>query len=638
MNDINEDEQMIDEAESDHTNENFDYDVDLSEAQLSMSQFNNLRKRKRNASGNSDKVYQITNERTTHSRKFNCSEKIVDIELNLNIHDYKEANERIKNMFQKIYDDFVSTIKDNQQIRMNFEHDLFAMPITIPFVKKKDITATNILEHFESIVQSYKKRNLDEEQSKYKFQASFIVAEIPEGGHKHKNIPQKRTTKKRAEKLTFETATNYGFYEYCNEAKKSILPVYNKDQLCLLHAILIAKAYCDKEKKAHLLARQNNRELIKRVEKLAVLLNIKNGPCSIDMVKQIEEILKDYQIMIIDNETHETKTIYLNKEKSFTKFIYISYTNQHFNVILSMKSFLKKSYFCDFCKIGYTRIGNHVCNNMCKFCQRTNCFGSQNKKSCKSCNCVCRSDVCLNVHTEYVCDALKVCSNCNEKKSYKHVCGFDQKWCINCLKAVSLDHQCYVLTESEKIQQKKKKFEKKFNGYIFFDYETYLDESGKHIPNLIMAQTICSDCLDTNERCAEDKLKHVFYSNDEFCSWLFKQKYYIAIAHNLKGYDGAFIMQFIYKNLLPKDREPSVIINGTKIISLDFRKVILKDSFSFVPMGLEKLPKTFELHELKKGFFPHSFNLPENKNYIGAYPDKSFYQPEYFSHEKKKSI
>jgi hypothetical protein len=38
-------------------------------------------------------------------------------------------------------------------------------------------------------------------------------------------------------------------------------------------------------------------------------------------------------------------------------------------------------------------------------------------------------------------------------------------------------------------------------------------------------------------------------------------------------------------------------------------------------MGLSKIPKTLNLKELKKGFFPHLFNIPENQNYIGPMPE-----------------
>jgi hypothetical protein len=48
-------------------------------------------------------------------------------------------------------------------------------------------------------------------------------------------------------------------------------------------------------------------------------------------------------------------------------------------------------------------------------------------------------------------------------------------------------------------------------------------------------------------------------------------------------------------------------------------------------MDLSKIPKTFNLKELKKGFFPHLFNIPENQNYIGPMPDKKFYNHEFMN-------
>ena len=44
------------------------------------------------------------------------------------------------------------------------------------------------------------------------------------------------------------------------------------------------------------------------------------------------------------------------------------------------------------------------------------------------------------------------------------------------------------------------------------------------------------------------------------------------------------------------------------------------DSINFVNVPLSTFPKTFVLKELKKGYFPHLFNTPENQNYVG--PEK----------------
>ena len=55
-------------------------------------------------------------------------------------------------------------------------------------------------------------------------------------------------------------------------------------------------------------------------------------------------------------------------------------------------------------------------------------------------------------------------------------------------------------------------------------------------------------------------------------------------------------------------------------------------------MALSEFSKTFGISELKKGFFPHKFNLPCNQNYIGTYPSADYYQSEYFNVKKKKQF
>ena len=48
-------------------------------------------------------------------------------------------------------------------------------------------------------------------------------------------------------------------------------------------------------------------------------------------------------------------------------------------------------------------------------------------------------------------------------------------------------------------------------------------------------------------------------------------------------------------------------------------------------MPLSAFPETFGLSELKKGFFKHLFNRPENQEYVGPIPDESFFMPETMS-------
>jgi hypothetical protein len=83
-----------------------------------------------------------------------------------------------------------------------------------------------------------------------------------------------------------------------------------------------------------------------------------------------------------------------------------------------------------------------------------------------------------------------------------------------------MNHKCYILTQNER-QQKK---EEKFAGYIFFDYESMCVD-GEHIPNLIVCDKICCQCLNDGE--CENCGIHYFNDNNSFCEWLLKQNNYI---------------------------------------------------------------------------------------------------------------
>lgn len=72
-----------------------------------------------------------------------------------------------------------------------------------------------------------------------------------------------------------------------------------------------------------------------------------------------------------------------------------------------------------------------------------------------------------------------------------------------------------------------------------------------------------------------------------------------------------------------------IVRNGTKIMMLEIKEGGLNikfiDSHNFVQSKLSDFPKTFGLTEAKKGYFPHYFNTPDNQNYTGPLPDKSYY-------------
>jgi hypothetical protein len=178
-------------------------------------------------------------------------------------------------------------------------------------------------------------------------------------------------------------------------------------------------------------------------------------------------------------------------------------------------------------------------------------------KKCISCF-KCCNNACYQNHLKNVCKKIKKCDTCGAFKTYKHNC--DLLWFNFCKTNIDNNHKCLILKEkSEK--------EVKFNGFILFDYERMQVGDSNHEPNLVVATRLCIECLNNTTNCDICETK-VFRSNEDFCLWLFNtiNKNFIAIAHNMKSYDGFFIMNFIIKNLLPTDILPEILLNGSKLL------------------------------------------------------------------------
>ena len=316
--------------------------------------------------------------------------------------------------------------------------------------------------------------------------------------------------------------------------------------------------------------------------------------CGISEVKLIEDELVDYQIMIFNvNFRTFNEFLYLNKTKTFKKFIYICYDQKHFSVIKSMKAFLSKSYFCDFCKIAYDLCFKHVCKSLCFSCRNSNCYADTHyiQKKCETCDVIFKNQLCEDTHFHRICSHLKKCSKCNcYVYNRAHVCGDDEKWCPNCKRSVDLEHKCYIQNEHDKKDTKKDVLA----GYVFFDFESREDEDKNQVVNLAIAKYICNACFNFDDlnRCEMCQKIYRFNNINDFRIWSSKLKNTIQIAHNLKGYDGVLLLDSFLENMLPGDAPPSVIANGTKILSIKhINNIKYIDSASFLAMPLANFQK-----------------------------------------------
>ena len=106
----------------------------------------------------------------------------------------------------------------------------------------------------------------------------------------------------------------------------------------------------------------------------------------------------------------------------------------------------------------------------------------------------------------------------------------------------------------------------------------------------------------------------------------------IVLFHNLKGYDGMFLLQYLYR--VHREVMDQITV-GTKILCFTSDRLTFKDSLCFLPFPLSAFPATFGLTELRKGFFPNLFKTLENQDYEGPMPDARFYDPDGMSAKKK---
>ena len=124
-----------------------------------------------------------------------------------------------------------------------------------------------------------------------------------------------------------------------------------------------------------------------------------------------------------------------------------------------------------------------------------------------------------------------------------------------------------------------------------------------------------------------DGAENIFGNIDDFCKWVFTKEHkgFTFIAHYGKGYDFQFVQDWLINK---HGIKPNIISNGQKLLCLELKSeynIRFIDSISFIQSALKEFPKTFDLTELCKGYFPHKFNTDENQNYVGKYPAKELY-------------
>ena len=183
--------------------------------------------------------------------------------------------------------------------------------------------------------------------------------------------------------------------------------------------------------------------------------------------------------------------------------------NGHFSVLTKINVLLGKSYYCNNCDIGYNNNDRHRCKMSCDLCGRNKCLKGME---------------CLYIHQQsqsnrypskcsqmFFCPgckvSLKTMQNHKNRDLKNHICG--ESFCKNCNKYYLDDHLCYM--HSTKVNNM-------YDGdtdmdtmevlgydtlnqpwckhFTFYHFESMQNGTGEHIPNLVVAHSLCEKCQD----------------------------------------------------------------------------------------------------------------------------------------------
>ena len=472
--------------------------------------------------------------------------------------------------------------------------------------------------------------------------------------------------------------------------KRSRISINNKDTLCCARAIVTMKAWADEQNgetpvtSYQSLRRGHSIQALKARE-LHTLAGVTEGACNLEDIAKFQTVLTGYQIKVLKmGRPH--MIVYAGPVDS-TKLILLIQDGEHFDGCTSFGGFLNKSYFCHNCNRGYNSedIQHHSCNkDQCQSCFNRNCTdfsdavnGTTGVRSkplveCQICcrkfyglQCLANHSIKGTINTKSVCDYSRYCPACckNYRIKYKrdgkpkgprHKCGWTK--CKNCEKHVEISkHLCFIqqVDEDDDLPKTKKVYPADVAGrvvveqtdeyvvverepplLVYADYEAITNVGGVQSPILICYETDESDdcqviygenCTDSFMESLEDLAVDV--DGDD--------RNVIVFFHNLKGYDGMFLLQHCYEN----HREVTGMVSiGAKVLSFRSDRITFKDSLCFLPFPLSSFPATFGLTELCKGYFPHLFNTDENQTYSGAMPDVRYYDPDGMSSKKKEDF
>ena len=468
-------------------------------------------------------------------------------------------------------------------------------------------------------------------------------------------------------------------YQLSRKLKKSIIPIVNSDELCCARAIVTLKARAEwnlVEKKIQVeegreapdkallqrlkseakMAKKDYRTLLYTPKEkqetfqrtLAKELHrnarVPEGPCGLEEIRLFQTHLytldPPFQLKVFCDQT--CKPLFTGPRKvDKDHVLYLLKSEHHFDGLTTVKGFFARSYWCDDCDRVFNTDdpAHHSCQGQhCRACGKNPCPDRYEKPQlpCEECHGLFFGRSCYQAHkSNGWCDTFHTCTTCFTRYETKkeHTCWHTK--CPNCKEEDDLrEHQCFIQPVEEEEARPRPLF-------VYADIEAMILPNGMFEPNLLCYQTsVAGSTIQTlkGPTCCREfiyelgKLSLVPVGEKKK---KMRERPVTVLFHNLKGFDGVFLLNELY-------RDSRKVINqactGAKVLTFKAGPITFKDSLRFLPFPLAAFPSTFGIKEIKKGYFPHAFNTPQNQGYVGSIPPKSFYDPDGMKPKDKKSF
>ena len=442
-----------------------------------------------------------------------------------------------------------------------------------------------------------------------------------------------------------------------NKKKRCIIAINNHDDLCCARAIVTMREHCNKDDSNDAFHNFHNMRRGRVIQEHAALelhrlAGVDRGPCGVQELEKFQRYLQPtYQLLVI---CRSSPFFPIFRGPPAPKQIHLLKSDTHYDGCTSFPAFINKSYWCALCGRGFDHddAKHHPCEGRsCKSCNRKNCPEYDRAISnppilCHFCHCRFYGNNCFDYHRQKnLCQTHKTCEKCqaeyNVVKGKRHRCGFAS--CPSCKEMVEIHaHKCYIQPVVEEEEEEEDDGDGQGNKkplppplFVYADIEAMQLPDRQFEANLLCYRTSESvnivthkgkNCVCTFLHDLDDAAE---IPDDD------RQRSIIIIFHNLKAFDGTFIIDELYKQQRSIANQMTV---GSKVLSFESGPLHFKDSLCFLPMPLASFAETFNLTELKKGFFPHQFNLQQHQSYVGQIPALEFFDPDGMSDKKKKEL